>query len=312
MILALAIACRSNRSDVRADPTDAKVKEEPPAALFEWLRSAEVDEAKFARKVLYTWTTLEQVDELALKKELLTRGGSSIGQSGYVSDLNRSIAPYTKRLLGVEFERMRFAWTAGWPTTLGLANKSYGDRLIRVVLKPNAWVAKFERNVGLRFHDLEDHEVSEADFDAHPERLGAVFHVHIPESQEDLRYREYALVNEFMIEEWSVGTEAIAAMLDTDKRNVRLLEKFLPTDAKVDVAQIWHAGAPPDDLAANYVGALAFHNMAYAPSSVQWPPLIAALALPKPARDPITHRPTVAWPSPPLPVPRKPSKPTVW
>jgi hypothetical protein len=318
--IVLVTGCRKEqeRPQVSADPitsSSASVAPKVPRALLDWLATAQVDDRNFAVSTLYTWTTVEQIDALEKGGALLDRSSSPIGTSIYEVDLvHCTEGPIARRLRSDAFARIRFAWTAGWPTVLGLAGRGYGSHLLRVHLKPDAVVARLERDAPLRFHDLAQHDVSEADVDAHPERLAAVLHVHTSVPGVEVPYREFVIVNESMIEEWSYGTPEIAAILEADRKNLLDLRPRLASTKPQDVAAIWRDGAPPDDLAARYLGALAFANADYTPATLPWDALGAALVPPPDERAPIRVAPTVTWPPPPLPKPKPtgPLKPTTW
>jgi hypothetical protein len=314
-IVVVVCACRREQPlPASADPITSASTSKVPTALLAWLGQAQVDDGSFAKSTFYTWTTGEQIDELATSKVLLQRTSSSIGSAAYDIHLQLSQDPFARRLRDDEFARVRFAWTAGWPTVLGLAEHRYGAHLVEVRLKPTAVVARFELGEPIRFHDLQQHEIPAADVVAHPERLAAVLHVDTSAQNPAARYREYVLLNESMVEEWSYGTPQLLELVASDRRNVAALRARLGDASKLDLATIWRAGAPPDDLTARYLGALAFDNRAYRPQTLTWDELVAALGPAPDARPALRVVPTATWPPPPLPKPKPTaaSKATVW
>jgi hypothetical protein len=178
-----------------------------------------VYDTSFAKPVLYTWTTSQQIDELRKGSQLLSRDHAT----------NGALAPFDQELLDrVEHDELaallrrpglskrRFAWTSPWGTALGLTGKDYGDQLIRITLKPEAVVARFEPGAkqAWRFEHLDGKPATVTEVLDHPDRLGAVLHVRIDPS--GITYREYVLCNESMIDDWQWGTTDIRSELDAE------------------------------------------------------------------------------------------------
>lgn len=230
----------------------------PPeaSALGAQLAAAGVTDDDFARRVLYTWTTHGQIAELAKGAALLTRMESTkAGRSAFDAALDEVIAKAPRDRIardlrggkkGLSFRR--FAWTSAWPTSVPLGAVAYGDQLLRVVLRPDAILARFEPTASSRwrFVTLDGAAVATAEVEANPQRLTAVFHVH---DDGKTHFREYVLCNESMIESWSYGTpEALAEL----RASAELL---------AGLAKEPDAGAP-------YLATLAFPDVpAYAPTA---------------------------------------------
>jgi hypothetical protein len=92
------------------------------------------------RRVLYTWTTSEQVAELRRRPVLLTRASSPTLGVGYLFTLLGERAArgdaLARRLLDPRLAKGRFAWANPWATCKGVTGEDYGAELLRVVLKP--------------------------------------------------------------------------------------------------------------------------------------------------------------------------------
>lgn len=180
------------------------------------------------QRVLYTWTTEEQIAELRAGTPLLSRTereglgpGAAYEYFASASETNAVAA-----LLSQErFAPARHAWLHPWATRMGWPGESYGDQLIRIVLKPDAWLVKV---VGGQFTvwDLSGTQLDEQQALDNPDRIGVVYF------QKDYHlggtdcgtfgargkngFREYILNNPAMIESWSHGTTEILERLQAD------------------------------------------------------------------------------------------------
>jgi hypothetical protein len=166
---------------------------------------------EYAFRTIYTWTTAEQVEQLKAGGKLLVREESpELGLSyfeQYVrmrADAGDSIA---QLLDTTTFAKQRFGWTHPWATRLGYAGESYGDQLIGVTLRDDAYVLFIKDNgATMEAQMFTGTSVLLADVRAHPERIGAVYFV-------TGSFREYVLCNEAMIESWSVGTTDVTSLV---------------------------------------------------------------------------------------------------
>jgi hypothetical protein len=135
------------------------------------------------------------------------------------------------------YARARYAWPhawatrMGWPAVNGTPAETYGDQLIQLVVKPEArWVVVMR---GIVFVvDVEGSEVTLAEALTAPERIVGVYY------QNDMLgdtqcgtfgqsstggYREYVVMNEEMIESWSLGDEQVR---DTVRADIEKLTRF--------------------------------------------------------------------------------------
>lgn len=276
-----------------AEPAPAPEPE--PLDAIAALRPYAVTHARAARRVLYTWTTREQLEELARDRILLTRESSPTrGDSIYdqaVGDRAEAGDRLARILRGDRFRRARFAWPAPWATLLGWEGETYGEELIRIELRPEAYIVKLlNGRPGWEVVDLEDRPVPVEEVLRRPERIGAVYFVQEQISRRRgtyagtfagtlvwTPYREYVICNEGMVASWAIHTEAIARELDAGAGALAALGRHLgahpirepePIEAWMRrlVTATWPGPEPeaaPLDL---YEAALAFPNQRYRPS----------------------------------------------
>jgi hypothetical protein len=232
--------------------------------------------------VLYTWTTDEQLTRLAGHHMLLTRTESpDHGQTGFalriVEHAGQTGSPAASLLTRPGFARHRYAWSNPWATAMGWEEETYGDRLIQVTLRDEAWMAIFDTAATkpLRFVDMQGRAVAEADVLAHPERIGLVLHIKprtfVPDERYHTfgvtspEYREYVLVNEAMIRRWSHGGAEQRQVLSESRALLEALRPRLPdTLPPLDLDRLWRQPPGPDPVD------LYLHNLALS-SAQYWP-----------------------------------------
>jgi len=242
--------------------------------LSDWLAGCRVTPDAFVRHKLYTWTRPEQIEELRERRpRLLSRAR---GGGGEQSLFDLAIAddphPVARQLRTRSQRARRFAWVTPWPTRMGWEGGDYGDRLIEVTLRQNAWTASFEPRSESRWRvvDSEGQPVPDRDVARHPERVAAVYHV----GDGDRAFREVVLVNEAQIERWAYATDAILGRLRSDAEQLRALANHWEGAAPEDVddfggwlSQGWlatAAPAPERSLLERYRSCLALGSDAYA------------------------------------------------
>ena len=287
-----------------------------PAALgaFDSLRpDAQVGNSPAVR-VLYTWTTAEQIAELRAGGPLLSRSespryGPSLFDRAMISQAAAG-QRWAKLLRQPEYRRARFAWTNPWATLLGWPAESYGDQLIRVELREDAWLAVHAaRAGGCHFVDVNGRPVKAEAVMAAPQRLAAVYFIQDRvwtgatmgtfAGAGEAMYREIVLCNEAMISSFAVGTAAPREALKRAIAGLTALRRELtkpPAKPSVPVwsatvAQRWLATTPPTDALDAYQAGLAFPNQLYQPSDAQLGQLVAALERALGAQPPSLHRP---------------------
>ena len=187
----------------------------------------------------FSWTTREQVDELRAGETLFSRSEREGLGRGFALE---SLADYAAagsepahRLAGqLEaelFTNIRYAWTNPWATRLGLPGEDYGDQLLEIRLRPEAWIASFD-GAELSIWNADDEPVPLGDALAAPERIGAIYFLRGAAldgptcstfNQGGNGYREFVLGNLLMVEQWALGTSELLERLRAD---IALIEQF--------------------------------------------------------------------------------------
>lgn len=207
----------------------------PPAGASALFCGQQVQSFAPATRELYSWTTAEQAAELRRDRELFTRSERPGMGPGYaftymmqMSSLQGAIGTLLKGVLGT-FEKGRYAWPHPWATRMGWPDEDYGDQLLRIVLKPEAWVLVVIERGGINVVDMKGNVVPNSDAAAAIDRIGAVYFMKTDVTgngsfaQCSGGYREFIVGNLAMIEEWSLGTQAIRARIESD---AALIEAF--------------------------------------------------------------------------------------
>ncbi len=283
-LVALALGC-DRPSAPRAGGVTSSPAADAPAPLSDasalpldpkWvaaLREASITPGSYARSLLFSWTTREQVDVLRKGGRLLLDTELPSGPTPYVELLGRTASGDGPNadlarllLLHPSLRLRRYAWTRPWPTRLGSgaagAVQGYGDELVRVVLAPNAVVARFDPSAAAAFElqDLDGRAVPLGEILADPSRLAAVVHVRTDPAT-PIAHREVVLCNEAMIAEWSVATPLVRAALDDD---IALLDGLASAPPAPGPARPgWSTEPGALEGLALYASALAFDSEAY-------------------------------------------------
>jgi hypothetical protein len=306
LVLALA-ACALEPARPIATPIVVTAPAPVPAAaptLATRLRALAVSDDDFYRRVLYTWTTPEAVTGVRATRQLLVATASS---GTFVSPFNRVLAKLatakgaTGALAGLlathpALVRRRYAWPTPFATVMGVGPRTYGNALIRIELRPQAWIARFDPNAVEPFAivDAAGARVDPAAVLAEPERLAAIFHVRT-EAAQSVRFREYVVCSAAMVASWSVATPAIRDELASEVELIRALRDWidiLPADETVlPASRAWARVPTSDDPATLWRAALAFDNRRYRLRKRQLDALLAALAAYDPAGPPLVVAP---------------------
>jgi hypothetical protein len=242
------------------------------------------------KKELYSWTTAEQEADVRLNKVLLTVGSTEQGK-GLAMDLLTEAASLDEASLEARvnelFPTFRYAWTNPWATRLGPGDESYGNRLVKMVLRDDAWVAELSGGMIVRVVDRGGASIPLEEAALTPERIAALFF------QRDAAaggpfcgtffggnggYREFIVGNESMLESWSLGTEEILSRLEVDiavlleyVAAVRSCPEVPAGDFNAEVVCRWGNSQDP------YRESLALPSDAYIPTAENLYHLIATL-----------------------------------
>lgn len=218
---------------------------EVPPRLRATLHKQAVHDRNFhEHRVLYTWTTKEQLPVLQKNRRLLFRSVSPASGPAMFDQLLTAGDDDDGLLRTEALKYRRFAWPNPWATLLGWEGERYGDVLIRVELRRDAFIGRFDAQGNAepttgeqqaadrwRFVDADGKVVSRAQVHAAPERLGAVYHIVQGARGADGTgaFREYVLCNESMIARWEIATDAVTNRIAHDRSMVKQLATYLPT-----------------------------------------------------------------------------------
>jgi hypothetical protein len=213
--------------------------------------------ALFARE-FYSWTTDEQAAQLRKDQILFSQPAGSAAPFTFLNSTGDPIA----HALSSAFQMGRYAWPEPWPTRMGWPGQDPGGQLLRIVLKPEAWLA-VASEATLVVYDAQARPVAEADVLAHPELVGVIYFDTFSSSVcgSSTGYREFLLGNLGMVQEWSLGTQQIA---DRVTANVVQLTQFLniirrcpntgdPSNWAMSAVCSW--GSPQEEISSIAIGA---------------------------------------------------------
>ncbi len=264
-------------------------------------------------RIFYSWTTDEQVAELRDGGELFSRSerpgmgrGLLFTELGaYAQAASMPSNTLADVLANQTFAKARFAWPNPWSTLMGFPGEAYGNQLLRIELKADAWVARFDHSV-LSVFDADNQPVPIETALASPERIGAIFY---QSSATGVRcgtgtfshaggvgFREFALGNIDMVERWSLATPEIAERLASDIAELEALEEqvacwSVSSSWASDVACEWERRTGADSPFRNYEFALGLPSELYLPNSENIAALLAALEMSMPTGDPLVVTP---------------------
>lgn len=267
------------------------------------------------QRVLYSWTTDEQVEELRNGGELFSRSERpGMGRGLLFADLaalagaDTTPAAQLAAKLGTEvFAKARFAWPNPWATLLGVPGESYGTQLLRIELKSEAWIALL-RGGQLLVFDGDGQVVGLEQALANPTRIGAIYYEAAGDpdvscgggtfARPALGFREFAVGNWAMVASWELATPPITERLQADIRALGALEQELAcaplgseSEWEHDAMCGWSDGPAGSGSLANYNAALGMPSHLYFPNSENLEALIAALEASLPTGEPLSVTP---------------------
>jgi hypothetical protein len=190
-----------------------------------------------ARNELYSWTTDEQAAALRAGQVLFPPNARTNAIADTLqrlgADVNVDATATVAKSLSASLGSARSAWPEPWALRIGSGGEDSGSNLLRIVLKPDAWLAVVEEG-SIEVVDMQNQHVELADAAAAPERLGAILHqrdgyeggpqCNGQSGGTGVGFREFLVSNLGMVQEWSLGTEQInARLLD----NIDQLSLFL-------------------------------------------------------------------------------------
>jgi hypothetical protein len=260
----------------------------------------------------YTWTTAEQVAALRAGGDLFSRSErEGLGRGTAIEELTRySQAGHGsagEKLAGVlvnsVFAKARFAWTNAWATRMGWPGESYGDQLLKIELREDAWVVSFDGGY-LSVHDLNNESIATDVALATPERIGAIYFVRGGLStggpmcgtflgQSSNGYREFVLGNLAMVRRWSLATAGLIETLNTDIQRFEKLRGLVAACPPRPYFETWNAevvcswGYSVVPAPTSYINALALPSQYYYPDAATLQNVIDTLRASIPQFDPL-------------------------
>ncbi|HWZ93256.1 MAG TPA: hypothetical protein VNW92_30560 [Polyangiaceae bacterium] len=190
----------------------------------------------FARE-LYAWTTDDDARALRQDQQLFAQPAGSGAPFTFLSRLTSSDVGPLAQALASTFNKGRYAWPEPWATRMGWPGQDPGGQLVRIVLKPEAWLA-FSADGVLSVFDAQQQPVSPETALANQALIGAIYFDSSPSNLGDCAsetsgYRGFLLGNLAMVKEWSVGTQLIHDRL---LANIGQLTQFLNSTRSCPVA----------------------------------------------------------------------------
>jgi hypothetical protein len=319
VLSALVGSCASTHSPRAQPPPDAvgyPVDAGPPppqappivastgAALAAHLIALAVSDDDFYRPILYTWTSPSSIAAVRDSRQLLVATATS---GAFMSPFNRTLLRMARRpgagqamaralLDDPRLARRRYAWPAPFATVMGIGDRTYGTALIRIELRADAWIGRFDPFdvIPFRFVDAAGQTVALTDVLATPERVAAIFHVRT-EARQAVKFREYVVCNEAMVASWSIATDVIAAEVAAERELLRTvrdpMQQVRMSDLRSSAITAWPHGPQNRSWLALWHAALAFDNDRYRPDRTRLEAIDHALADYDPAGSPITITP---------------------
>jgi len=277
LVLVALVACGSTAAPPAPPPAPVVATPTVPephatSTLDTRLAALGVTDDDFYRSTLYTWTTPAVIAAVRLTHTLLIATTTS---GGFVSPFNRAIAVLAvtarpgadiAKILrdDLRLSRRRYAWPAPFATMLGIGPRTYGNALIRIDLRGDAWIGRFAPAEAdpFTFVDAGGHRIANADVVAAPERIAAIFHVR---AEAAVPYREYVICNPAMIDKWSIATPEIRAELDAERSLVSELGAIALPNADAPAVTAWSTKVTAVTTLARWQATLAFDTARYHP-----------------------------------------------
>ncbi|NOU27468.1 MAG: hypothetical protein HOO96_06115 [Polyangiaceae bacterium] len=206
--------------------------------------------ARSEPRVLYTWTTPEQLAELKGGTAVLSRDSSKVQGHANVDhylSLHAHRKTRAKTPLGwtasvlfqKAFARKRFAWITALGTVRGLGGAPYGSVLMRITLRPEA----IHVNVRGTTFSADGKDLPMSDLARYAPRIGAAFF-------DTREYQEYFVPNESMIAEIAVGTPDIEKELADERHLLAEVRRELVASGRLHpAAHVLFAGKVPATVA---------------------------------------------------------------
>jgi hypothetical protein len=248
--------------------------------------------------VIWSWTTSEQIDELARGAPLFSRETSASMGAGLLFTLLEQRGSGVVADLAARLKAGRFGWFNPWSTSRGFEGEAYGTELLRIAVAPDALFmviesSTFEGVERVRWADVAGARVPGEVAEAAPERVVGVVFTHDQPLVNACRgtggggglspYREVYLGNPTRVASWSARSDLVArdlARVDADlaglaRRAYSDGGDFCAWSSSV-VNDAWRT--TPTSAVGRYLSSLAFPTGEYVPTHENIAAIRAALA----------------------------------
>jgi len=235
------------------------------------------------RGVVWSWTTAEQIAELRAGESLFSRVTNKDGERGYLHQVLQQKTGLAAELLrSKRFDKGRFGWWNPWATCDGFRGERWGDRLLRIELRTDGWLAVVRSSEPKpKVLDLDNREVSETRLSTQPERLAGAYFVHdaLLGGERDwcdpsvggwaTGYREVYLGDELRVGRWSYDSPQLRDRLTAAANALEALGNAAderPTPMckwQQEVAHCWEDGGRPMTPLETFRRGLAFSSPEY-------------------------------------------------
>jgi len=224
-----------------AHPVDAP-------ALRENLRALAVEHRRSMPRVLYSWTTREQITAMAGDRKLLRRSRGESGEQSrfdaFLSEQGAKVPGPARALRGSACGRKRFAWSNPWATVRGFLGEDYGDQLLEIVLRPDSIIVVVDSGGPTwRYVTVGGEELTPRQAKAAKQRIAGALHISAPTDEQHWMgsfmapagwpLREFVLCNVAQVERWSYGTPAMLARQRDDAALMRGLATLMEGEPSV-------------------------------------------------------------------------------
>lgn len=276
---------------------------EPAVAAGSFADVGIADSPRVPSRVLYSWTSVEQAEELVAGGPLLSRTerpGQGPGHAiEYLRDqyspVNDDDAALRDLLLSEPFSRARYAWPyawatrMGWPATADAPAETYGNQLLRIVVKPDAlWVVVEPQGLSIVDNDGDRVALAESDrivgiYFVRGEAAGGANCGGSFGAQLFTSFREFILMNPNMVESWALGTEEVRAAVRSDIEQLQTFFEVIRSCPTVATVERWAADIVcsnwqvPYLTNADYLMHLALLNAHYLPRAAEVAAIVDAL-----------------------------------
>lgn len=249
-------------------------------------------------RVVWSWTTSAQLDELERGVPLLSRDTSPELGDGLLFTVLRQRAEGIVARVAARLRVGRFGWFNPWAASRGFeVGETYGTELLRIVVAPDALfmvlASSWSRSEPVVFTDVAGNPVGAEVADAAPERVAGIYFTHDAPYARGCRgtgsgggaspYREVYIGDEAHVASFSARSALVAEDLARADADLAALSRRKYSDggdfcawSSSVVDEAW--ARPPTTLVGRYLASLAFPTAAYVPTRDNLDAIRATLA----------------------------------